>query len=95
MRLAIPDGQTQIRGKCLYWRERADIIRRALRRAPEVVLQDLLRDSRDRLIIAITFLAMLEMAKTREVVIEQREPWGPIHCRRWAPTAEPVGEPVA
>lgn len=24
MRLAIPDGQTQIRGKCLYWRERAD-----------------------------------------------------------------------
>jgi segregation and condensation protein A len=75
--------------------ERADIIRRALRRAPEVVLQDLLRDSRDRVIIAITFLAMLEMTKTREVVIEQREPWGPIHCRRWEPTAAPDPEPIA
>ena len=75
--------------------ERADIIRRALRRAPDVVLQDLLRDSRDRVIIAITFLAMLEMTKTREVIIEQHEPWGPIHCRRWTPTPDPVGEPVA
>ncbi|MFN8620562.1 MAG: ScpA family protein [Chloroflexota bacterium] len=63
--------------------ERADIIRRALRRAPTVVLQDLLRGSRDRVIIAITFLAMLEMTKTREVVIEQAEPFGPITCRRW------------
>lgn len=68
--------------------ERADIIRRALRRAPDVVLQDLLRDSHDRVIIAITFLAMLEMTKTREVIIEQHEPWGPIHCRRWAPTID-------
>lgn len=73
--------------------ERADIIRRALRRAPEVVLQDLLRDSRDRVIIAITFLAMLEMTKTREVIIEQHEPWGPIHCRRWAPTIDPAIDP--
>jgi len=75
--------------------ERADIIRRALRRAPDVVLQDLLRDSRDRVVIAVTFLAMLEMTKTREVIIEQHEPWGPIHCRRWVPTSETVGEPVA
>jgi chromatin segregation and condensation protein Rec8/ScpA/Scc1 (kleisin family) len=74
--------------------ERADIIRQALRRAPDVVLQDLLRDSRDRVIIAVTFLAMLEMTKTREVIIEQHEPWGPIHCRRWAPTIDPEEEPV-
>ena len=63
--------------------ERADVIRAALRGAPDVVLQDLLRDARDRVVIAITFLAMLEMAKTREVIIEQHVPWGPIHCRRW------------
>ncbi len=73
--------------------ERADIIRRALHRAPEVVLQDLLRDSHDRVIIAITFLAMLEMTKTREVVIEQREPWGPILCRRWMPVGIDEGFP--
>jgi segregation and condensation protein A len=62
--------------------ERAAVIRRALRRASDVVLQDLLRGSRDRVVIAVTFLALLEMAKAREVVIEQHEPWGPIHCRR-------------
>jgi segregation and condensation protein A len=72
--------------------ERADIIRRALRRAPEVVLQDLLRGSRDRVIIAVTFLAMLEMTRTREVIIEQQEPWGPIHCRRWE--ARPADAPL-
>ena len=67
--------------------ECADVIRRALRRAPGIVLQDLLRGTRDRVIIAVTFLAMLEMTRTREVVIEQQEPWGPIHCRRWEPLA--------
>jgi segregation and condensation protein A len=72
--------------------ERADVIRRALRRAPDVVLQELLRGSRDRVVIAITFLALLEMAKSREVLIEQHEPWGPIHCRRWAPDPAPDPE---
>ena len=42
---------------------------------------------------------MLEMTKTREVVIEQDEPFGPILCRRWEATPNaPVGaddEPLA
>jgi chromatin segregation and condensation protein Rec8/ScpA/Scc1 (kleisin family) len=61
--------------------ERAAIIRAALRDAPVVVLQDLLRGVHDRVVIAITFLAMLELMKRREIVVEQREPWGPIVAR--------------
>jgi segregation and condensation protein A len=61
--------------------ERTAVIREALRRAGVVVLQDLLVGVRDRVVIAVTFLALLELAKQREVVIEQAEPWGPIVAR--------------
>ncbi|HEX7346666.1 MAG TPA: segregation/condensation protein A [Candidatus Limnocylindrales bacterium] len=61
--------------------ERARIIREALRDAPEVVLQDLLRGVRDRVVVAVTFLAMLELMKRREIVVEQSEPWGAIIAR--------------
>jgi segregation and condensation protein A len=66
--------------------ERAAIIRSALREAPTVVLQDLLHGVRDRVVVAVTFLAMLELMKRREIVVEQAEPWGPIVAR--ATTAE-------
>jgi segregation and condensation protein A len=66
--------------------ERASIIRAALRGARTVVLQDLLAGVRDRVVIAVTFLAMLELMKRREIVVEQAEPWGPIVAR--ASTAE-------
>lgn len=62
--------------------ERAAILRRALRGADVVVLQELLRGVRDRTVVAITFLAMLELMKRREIVVEQAEPWGPIIARR-------------
>ena len=65
--------------------ERAAIIRAALRAAPAVVLQDLLRGVRDRVVIAVTFLAMLELMKRREIVVEQLEPWGPIVARATTP----------
>jgi segregation and condensation protein B len=45
--------------------ERAAIIRAALRSAPSVVLQDLLEDVRDRVVVVVTFLAMLELVKRR------------------------------
>ncbi len=61
--------------------ERAAIIRVALRSAPVFVLQELLRDVRDRVVVAVTFLAMLELVKMREVSVEQARPWGPIVCR--------------
>ena len=61
--------------------ERASIIRDALRNAPSVVLQDLLQGVRDRVVVAVTFLAMLELMKRREIVVEQAEPWGPIVAR--------------
>jgi segregation and condensation protein A len=62
--------------------ERARIIRAALRDAPHVVLQDLLSKVRDRVVVAVTFLAMLELMKRREIVVEQAEPFGPIVARR-------------
>jgi segregation and condensation protein A len=61
---------------------RAQLIRRALAGAPFVVLQDLLRGVHDRVVVAITFLAMLELMKRREIVVEQTEPFGPIIARR-------------
>lgn len=61
--------------------ERAAIIRAALREAPSVVLQALLAGVRDRVVIAITFLAMLELMKRREIVVSQETPWGPITAR--------------
>jgi segregation and condensation protein A len=61
---------------------RAQLIRRALAGADVIVLQDLLRGVRDRVVVAVTFLAMLELMKRREIVVEQLEPWGPIMARR-------------
>ena len=55
------------------------------------MLQDLLRGVTDRVVVAVTFLAMLELMKRREVVVEQTEPFGPItrpaHHRRRARAA--------
>jgi len=62
--------------------ERAAVIRAALRGAPAIVLQELLRGVRDRVVVAITFLALLELVKRREIVVEQAVPWGPIVARR-------------
>lgn len=62
--------------------ERAAVIRAALSVAPVVVLQDLLVGVRERVVVAVTFLALLELVKRREVTAEQAEPWGPIVVRR-------------
>ena len=62
--------------------DRTAIIREALRVADSVVLQDLLGGVHDRVVVAITFLAMLELSKRREITLEQAEPWGPIIARR-------------
>ena len=71
--------------------DRAAIIREAIRLAgPEpIVLQALLRGVRDRVVVAVTFLALLELMKRREIVVSQDEPWGPIVAR--ATTAEERG----
>jgi segregation and condensation protein A len=61
--------------------ERARIIRSALLDTPVVVLQDLLEDLSDRVVVAVTFLAMLELVKGHELTVEQSEPFGPIVCR--------------
>ena len=65
--------------------ERAAVIRAAIARAPVVVLQDLLGGMRDRVVAAVTFLALLELVKGRELAVEQDEPFGPILCRRIVP----------
>lgn len=68
-------------GRMITLEERAAVIRSALRHVQQIVLQELLRDVTDRIVVAVTFLALLELAKGGEVVVEQREPWGPIHVR--------------
>jgi len=76
-----PEPPPEAMGRTISITERAEIIRMALRDAPRVVLQDLLTGVRDRVVIAITFLAMLELMKRREIVVEQAAPWGPIVAR--------------
>ncbi|MDA8237452.1 MAG: ScpA family protein [Chloroflexi bacterium] len=61
--------------------ERAALIRAALAGAGPVVLQELLAGVRDRVVVAVTFLAMLELVKRREATVEQEVPWGPIIVR--------------
>jgi len=75
------DLPPEVMARTITITERAAIIRDALRDAPTVVLQDLLAGVRDRVVIAITFLAMLELMKRREIVVEQATPWGPIVAR--------------
>ena len=65
--------------------QRAAIIRAALRGAPSIVLQELLAGVRDRVVIAVTFLALLELMKRHEIVVEQADPFGPISARRATP----------
>lgn len=71
--------------------QRAELIREALLTADRVVLQDLLRGVRDRVVMVVTFLAMLELMKRREVIVEQAEPWGPIVARLTAPAERAAG----
>lgn len=68
--------------------ERAELIRAALAAAGPIVLQELLVGVRDRVVVAVTFLAMLELVKSREASVEQDQPWGPIIVR---PVPRPVG----
>jgi segregation and condensation protein A len=96
-----PEPPPETLGRIITITERAEIIRAALRDAPSFVLQDLLAGVRDRVVIAITFLAMLELMKRREIVVEQAVPWGPIVARSTtaeeraaAGDAPPAGVPI-
>jgi segregation and condensation protein A len=73
--------------------ERAALIRAAIRGAGSIVLQELLAGVRDRVVVAVTFLAMLELMKRREIVVSQEEPWGPIVARATT-LDERTGAPV-
>lgn len=83
-----PKIAAEIMVRIITLAERAAVIRAALAEADQVVLQELLGGVRDRVVVAITFLAMLELAKRREITLEQAEPWGPIIVRRLTEAAE-------
>ncbi len=80
-----PPLPPEVMARIITLTERAEIIRAALRDAPTFVLQDLLLGVRDRVVIAVTFLAMLELMKRREIVVSQAVPWGPIVARATTP----------
>jgi segregation and condensation protein A len=80
-----PEPPPEVVGRVITLAERAAVIRSALDDADAVVLQELLRGVRDRVVVAVTFLAMLELVKRREIVVEQAEPWGPIVARNVTP----------
>ena len=50
--------------------------------AMDEALHRTVRGVADRVVVAITFLAMLELMKRREIVVAQDEPWGPIVARK-------------
>jgi segregation and condensation protein A len=76
------DMPPEVMPRTVTLQDRARVIREALRDAPALVLQELLAGVRDRVVVAITFLALLELVKGRELTVEQAEPWGPISVRR-------------
>jgi segregation and condensation protein A len=79
-----PELPPEVVPRTITLAERAAIIREAIERsgAGSIVLQELLRGVRDRVVVAVTFLAMLELVKRREIVVTQDAPWGPIVARR-------------
>jgi segregation and condensation protein A len=77
-----PEPPPEVLPRTITLTQRAAIIRLALKGAPTIVLQDLLQGVHDKVVVAVTFLAMLELMKRREVVVEQSEPFGPITARR-------------
>jgi segregation and condensation protein A len=86
---AVPPAEVMARTITLA--ERAAIIREALAGTDCIVLQELLGGVRDRVVVAVTFLAMLELSKRREISVEQTEPWGPIIARKVSDEAAPAG----
>jgi segregation and condensation protein A len=87
-----PQIATQIVARTITLAERMAVIRAALSEADQVVLQELLGGVHDRVVVAVTFLAMLELSKRREITLAQAEPWGPIIARRLTEAAEIVIE---
>lgn len=79
--LPTPEPPPEIIPRSITLAQRAAIIRLALKGAPSIVLQEILAGVHDRVVVAVTFLAMLELMKRREVVVEQAEPFGPITAR--------------
>lgn len=99
--VAAPEPPPEVVPRTITLGERASLIRAAIRGAGTVVLQELLHGVRDRVVIAVTFLAMLELMKRREIVVTQDKPWGPIVARATTPAergdaaidaAEPLDE---
>ena len=76
-----PVPPQEIMPRTITLAERARVIRAALAHTGPVVLQELLAGVRDRVVAAVTFLALLELVKRREVTVEQDRPWGPILVR--------------
>lgn len=61
--------------------ERAAVIRRLLAEKAEVEFEELFTDLPVRLIMVVTFLAVLELAKRQEIYIIQPSPFGPLLVR--------------
>lgn len=58
-----------------------DHLRTMMRRATAMTFHDVLSQKPDRVEIAVTLLAMLELIKRREVTAHQSHPFGPIELR--------------
>jgi segregation and condensation protein A len=88
----VPAPPPEVLPRTISMAERARVIRAALAEAGPVVLQDLLEGVRDRVVAAVTFLALLELVKRREVTVEQDRPWGPILVRSVQRRTTPEGQ---
>jgi segregation and condensation protein A len=78
----------EVMARTITLSERSAVIREALISADSVVLQELLAGVHDRVVVVVTFLALLELSKRREITLEQKRPWGPIIVRRLSQTTE-------
>lgn len=87
--LALPDSPAAptVRAYAITVAERIEAIRERIRsqangRGRRLAFSGLLSESRSRLEIVVTFLAVLELVKRREIAAEQEETFGEIMLRR-------------
>lgn len=76
------DSIAIVRPRRITIEEQIARLRRRLRTGDSLRFHDLLPAKTDRLEVAVTLLAVLELIKRQEIVAHQPEPFGPIEIRR-------------
>jgi segregation and condensation protein A len=74
--------------------ERIEHVLSVLTDSPEVRFEELFSDDLRKMVIVVTFMAILELVKMQEIVFRQEERFGPIMVMRRLPQSEAAPAPM-